>query len=270
MDLPIPVFRNDKIYIAVDYKKPNSNGFIKTRKMVVEGLYYKAIYEFVYNSIEAIHEQSGETITDKGKIKQICRMVPYVSADTIAMKILCLLKKDDDYIEGLYTCPRCRTEIITGNDGEIDNRDRISEIPINYMTEYNNSIYIELEESVKVKNQKTNEILTEMNSFELRYPTLNDFMKAESGQSDDIEIQYRAYLYALQKVNHKEIEGNWKNIYGLMLLKQAEITKMFEIREEMEKYGMQNYKERQCRRCNKVWNAPLNTANFFVSGLQLT
>ena len=219
-------------------------------------------------SIEVLYEQNGETVTDKTKIKRICGMMPYVSADAISMKVVCEIKKDDDYIEGVYSCPRCGVDIITGNDDEIDTRDRISEILINCMTQYNNTIFVELEESVKIINKRTEEIIEEMFNFEMRYPTLNDFMHAENGQSDELEIQYRAYCHAIQKVNNEDVKDGWKSNYGLLLLKKAEITKMFVINEEMRKYGMQNYKQRKCRRCRKVWDAPLNTSNFFVSGLR--
>ena len=178
------------------------------------------------------------------------------------------MKGDDDYIEGVYQCPRCGTEIITGNDEIVDNRDRIKDLEIIEMDKYSNSIVVELKKSVKILNAKTEEILEEMHNFEIRHPTLNDFMYAENGQTDELIIQYRAYCNALQKVNNQEVDAKWKATYGLLMLKKAKATSLVQINDEMRKYGVQRTKERICPRCSKVWDAPLNTSNFFVSGLR--
>lgn len=268
MNLPIPIFRNEKLYNAVDFDEPDGDVIIKARNAVEKDLYYKAIYEFMAGSIEAMYEQSGEPITDKSRIKRLCLMMPYVSADTIVFQIISMMKGDDDYIEGVYSCPRCGKKIITGNDGMIDTRDRISALPINIMQDYNDSILVELQKAVKIKNAQTGEVLEEIFNFSLRHPVMNDFINAENGQTNELEIQYRAYRNALQEVNNKEIDQKWKSVYGLMVLKKAKATRMSIINEEMKKWGIQAYKERTCMNCEKVWKAPLNIWNFFVSGLQ--
>ena len=93
-------------------------------------------------------------------------------------------------------------------------------------------------------------------------------MYAENGQSESLIIQYRAYCNALRKINNQEIDDKWKATYGLLMLRKAKVTSLSQINEEMKKYGMQRIKERICPRCSKVWEAPLNTSNFFVSGLR--
>jgi len=268
MQLPIPIFRNDKIYVKVDFDEPNADVISRAYTAVNKGLAYKAIYEFVSGSIDCIYDETGEPVRDKAKIKRLCGMMPYVSADALVLKILACMKEGEDYIEGVYVCPRCGYKIITGKDGISDTRDRIGALEIVCMEEYDNSIYVELKDTIKISNTQTGEILEEMHNFELRHPTLNDFMIAENGQNNNLIIQYRAYCNALRKVNTQEIDDSWKSKYGLLMLKKAKATSLSQINQQMKKYGMIQSKIRECPECSKEWESPLNTSSFFVSGLR--
>ncbi len=267
MELAIPIIRNDKVYNAVEIDEPDTDVIAKAYEYAQKGLIFKAIYEFVAGCIESI--SGDEMVTEKKQIKRICGMMPYVSAEVIALEVL-ILMHENDYIEGVYPCPRCGDEVITGNDGITDTRDRIKDLERVKMEGLETSIFVELKKSVKIKNTRTGEILEEIFSFEIRHPTLNDFVLAENGQTNDVIIQSRAYCNALQKVNGKDIDTTWKSKFGMLLMRKSKATSKFVITQEMKKYGIQKNKERTCMRCSKVWEAPVNTSNFFVSGLQPT
>lgn len=269
MNLPIPIFRNDKIYTTVDIQKPRTGIITKAYDAAVyKGLNFKAMLEFVSGCIEAIHSLGGESESDATKIKRICGMMASVSAEAVALKVMGLIN-EDDYIEGVYICPRCGEKIITGDDGITDTRDKVSDLDIiNMEEEFENSIFVQLSEPVKIKEQRTGEILESIENFEVRYPTLNDCMNAEEGQKNEMVIALRIYCNAIQKVNGLETTRQWKGIYGMLVMNKVYPKDLSIISRALSKYGIQKTKQRLCKECGKTWEAPLNTSNFFVSGLQ--
>lgn len=269
MKLVIPIFRNDKIYTDVDIKEPTPEVIVRAEEIVKKGLTFKAILEFVSGSIEALYSSDDDIITDKAKIKRICGMMPFISAETLSMKIMCLIN-ENDFIEGVYSCPRCGEKIITGKDDIEDTRDRINELDIIYADDFMNKIYVDLPESVKIKNVSSGEVLEEIQNFSIRYPVLNDCILAENGQTNETRIQLRIYCNALTEINGVEINKDWISQYGMLLINKLKICQLYSIPETLQKYGIKKTKQRTCFNCNKTWEAPLNTSNFFVSGLHAT
>lgn len=269
MNLPIPIFRNDKIYTAVDIQKPRTGVITKAYDAAVyKGLNFKALYEFVSGCIDTIYSQDGESESDPAAIKRICGMIPSVSAETVALKVMALIN-ENDYIEGVYTCPRCGEKIITGEDGITDTRDKVADLEIvNMEGHFDNSIFVQLSEVIRIKDQRTGEVLETIENFEVRYPTLNDCMNAEEGQRSDVAIALRIYCNSLQKVNGMDATGQWKGTYGMLMMNKIYPRDLSIISNAIKKYGIQKTKQRTCIECGKVWEAPLNTSNFFVSGLQ--
>lgn len=269
MNLPIPIFRNDKIYTSVDITKPRTGVITKAYDAAVyKGLNFKAMLEFVSGCIETIHSLDGESVSDPAKIKRICGMMPSTSAETVALKVMSLIN-ENDYIEGVYICPRCGEKIITGDDGITDTRDKVQDLEIiNMEGNFENSIFVQLSEQVKIKDKRTGETLETIENFEVRYPTLNDCMNAEEGQRNEITIALRIYCNALQKINGFDASAQWKGTYGMLMMNKIYPKDLSIISKAIKFYGIQKTKERICTECGKVWDAPLNTSNFFVSGLQ--
>jgi hypothetical protein len=271
MDLAIPIIRNDNIYTSVELRKLYSQEIAKIQEIAERGFVFRAMLELISKGIESISTASGDQEIDKKKIERICNMMSFVTAETLSYQIFMKQRKIDDYIEGVYPCPRCGTEIITGNDGIIDNRDRISELNINYMNEESiHNICVTLEKPVKIINEKTTEVLEEINSFEIRYPTLGDYIKAANGQNNNSIIQLKAYCNAIQKINDQNIEQTWISMYGMLLMNRLYSGDLESIKRQTEKYGVQKTIKRICNRCGKEWDSILPTSNFFVLGLRPT
>lgn len=269
MNLPIPIFRNEKTYNMVDIQKPRTGVIAKAYDAAIyKGLNFKALLEFVAGCIETIYSQDGESESNSDKIKRLCGMMPSISAETVALKVMSMIN-ENDYIEGVYFCPRCGEKIVTGNDGITDNRDKIDDLKIvNMDSPFENYIFVQLSESIKIKNQKTGEIIEQIDNFEVRYPVLNDCMNAEEGQRNDVTIALRIYCNALQKINGIDVTGKWKGTYGMLVMNKVYPKDLAIISKAINNYGIQKTKERTCMECGKIWNAPVNTSNFFVSGLQ--
>lgn len=268
MDLAIPIVRNDNTYVSVELRKLYSQEIARIKEIADKGFIFRAMLEFISKGIESISTAGGEKETEKKKIERICNMMSFVSAETLSYQIMCI-QNASDYIEGIYPCPRCDTEIITGNDGGIDNRDKISELKIISMqSDDMKNICVALETPVKIINQKTGEVIEEINSFEIRFPTLGDYIKAANGQTSDAVIQLKAYCNAIQKINGQEVESTWISMYGMLLMNRLYSESLESIREQTEKYGIQKTVERVCNRCGKEWISVLPTSNFFVSGLR--
>lgn len=273
MRLPIPIFSNEKIYREIEIKKPNGAVLADTKKATQKGDVFLAVWIFISGCTSAI-----EDITDKQQIKSLISKMPYRSAEAIAIKIMSDFYSDDDGIEGVYQCPRCKNKIISElkeEDGiKIDTRDFISQLHIGYCETDSNVIDLELSESVKLKNSATDEIIIEVNSLSLQFPTIENCMSAfkRIGLNDEVRLQYMAYVDALISINGEPIDQKWKNMFGLTLFEGMKDARkdIGKIADEIKKYGIDTTVEKRCNQCEKVWRPSINTTNFFASALGLS
>lgn len=272
MKLPVPIFCDDKIYNMVEIKRPRTHVITKAYEAIQKGNLFRATLEFISGCIETISD--GEEIIDTpAKIRQLCFSMPYMSAEMIAIKSMSMINKDD-VVEGVYSCPRCQTKYITEYDSilDIDNRDKISELEIINMPQenYNNKIEINLDEPIKLINKQTKEILQEINSFSIKYPTLKECINAgqnmQSGQ--EAKVQIKLYIDSLIEINKTIITKQWTATWGKIFFDNLYPEDLGKIGETMQKYGLKRTVKRECNNCGKVWEANINTSNFFVSGLQ--
>ena len=154
-ELPIPIFRNDKIYEEIEFDRPKLGTIADVKKIADTGDTYAAICEFITRCTMAIHGVDGSDVTDKVAIKTLIRHLPYRSAEYISMEIM-LLYDPNDGIEGVYKCPRCGNKIVSQlveKDGEveIDTRDFISNLKLSVMRDYVKTWKCEFAEVVSVK-----------------------------------------------------------------------------------------------------------------------
>lgn len=272
MDLAVPIFSDEKVFDVVDIKKPKAGIITIAYEAAQKGNIFKSLFEFVAGSVESLTSVEGEIVDNPIKIKKLCGEMPYISAEVIALKAMTLINKDD-VVEGVYSCPRCQTKIIAEYDKElgVDNRDRISELNVKCMEKsaYNNSIPVALEEPVKLKNTRSGEIIETIDGFEIRYPTMNDCIisghNMQEGQ--EVRIQKKIYINALISVNGKAIDRKWTATWGKLLFDNVYPDELSQIGDALQKYGLDKMVERSCYKCGKVWEAPINTSNFFASGL---
>lgn len=270
MDLPIPIFNGEKIYNLAEIKKPTTGILTATYEANQKGNNFKAILEFVSGCIESITSLDREIIDSKSEIKRLTGMMPYISAETLALKIMAKIN-EDDRIEGVYECPRCGKKII---DDSTEEMPRISELEINNMdiSDYNNEIFVSLDESVKFRNKDTKEVIEEIEDFTIRFPTLNDCILACQGmrEGEEVKRQLKIYANAIIKVNKIEVNKKWVSTWGTLLFNNMFPGDFRQITKAMKRYGIKQTIEKTCFHCGKIWDATINTSNFFASGLQST
>lgn len=273
MDLPVPIFKEDKIYNIIEYKKPKTGVISKSFEAIERSGAFYGMVEFLSGCIQNITSIDGEIIDNPSMIKKLVGAMPYITAETVALKILSTINKDD-VIEGFYTCPLCGNQWIESYDKDlqIDTRDRISDLPITNLEEdeYINEIPVTLAEPVTFKNLKTEEIIDTVESFSIRFPTLNDCIIASRGmtKNQEVRIQMKIYIQSLVKVNDLDVKKSWIATWGQILFNELYPDDIEQIGRVLKNLGIQKTLVKTCEECGKTWDAPVNTSNFFVSGLQ--
>ncbi len=273
MKLPIPIIRDGKVYNEINIIRPKSGVIADTRRLVDEGDNYIAIATFIAGCTESVISSDGTEITDKSAIRNLIRHLPFRSAELIAINII-LLVDPDDGIEGIYTCPRCGNKVISGvveNNGEveIDTRDFIKNLPVNYMDGQNNEIVIDFDEPIVVGNK--NDPIDIINSIGLNYPTLIQCSNAykKFGGHDQLRLQFAIYVEAITKVNGNDVDSRWKNMIGMPMFEtMSNPDDVKKIGIAMNEYGIKPVVKKTCTKCGKIWEVNVSTSNFFVSGLQ--
>lgn len=273
MELAVPIFYDGAIYTEAEIKKPKSKVLKQTHEVLAKSGVYRCMLVFISGCVVAYMDTEGNVVDDKVMIRKLTGHLPFMSAEAVSLKIIATIN-GDDVVEGIYPCPRCGEKFVAEYDSitEEDKRDRISELEVVCMKDYENSIEIKLTEPVKINRKGTEEIIENIQTFEMRYPTINDCMAgtAKFGKGQEAHLQTQVYINAIEKVNGEPIDKTWKATYAKFLFDDMETDDMIEIGNKIQKYGLNKMVERYCRECTKVWEAPISTSNFFVSGLKQT
>ena len=273
MNLAVPIFIDEKIYDTIEIKKPKTGIITLSYEAAQKGNIFKAMVELIAGCTESIMSVDGEVIDNPAQIKRLCGAMPYIAAEAVALKVMVMVN-EDDFVEGLYTCPRCGTKIMAEYDKEleIDNRDKISDLEIKCMekADYHNAIPVILSDTIKLTNVRTGEALYSIDNFEIRHPTLNDCIISCQNMQDgqEVRVQIKIYINSLISINGKPIEKKWIGTWGKLLFDNIEPRDLKQIGKELQKYGIDKMIERACHKCGKVWEAAINTSNFFALGLQ--
>jgi hypothetical protein len=223
--------------------------------------------------------QDGKEIEDLVSIKSIIPKMPYKTVEQLAVASM-LINNEDDTIEGLYTCPLCGRQFKAERREEdgivIDTSDKMSKLEINYFDTEKDSfeIHVDLTEPVTCKNKEDkDELILEVNSFDISIPTLEDCIIAENntGLNSNIKLQIAIYVQALKKINTESIDNKFKNMWGLYVFGHIRNIKkdLGQVSDYINRFGLdKRAKEKHCA-CGKVWRPTVNTSNFFV-GAPLT
>lgn len=275
MKLPIPIFHNGNVYTDVELEKPTTGTIADVQKIAEQGNTFQATLKFLTGCISMI---SGNVeITDKISLSSLIRYMPFKSAELCLIKSMLQLKEDDG-IEGVYNCPRCTAQQISEKkiDEEeniiYDTRDFINQLQINYYEKLENTIYHEFEENIKIINLDNNEIIEDIFSIKLEFPTLFHCIAAQAKYEryDDLRFQFGIYIECLEEVNGQKIDNTWKNRYALRMFEKIPGTKdLTEIHNKLNGYGINRRVKKICKNCGKEWWALLNTSNFFDFDLRI-
>ena len=274
MELPIPIFCQDKIYTEIETKDPSPGVIADTKKMADNGKIYSSMLVFISGCITKLISSDGDVIEDnKTQIKSIVGHMSYKTAEYVAVQIIVDYDDDDDGIEGVYNCPRCHEQIISeldsdGNDG----RDHVSDLEIKYMRgeDVNNDITVDLSSPVELKDAN-GKVLETVESVSLIIPTLDHCIKADVKYSikDKIRFSLQVFLEATTHINGVDITSKWKSHLGMRLFENLNPKKDIKpMGLPLSIYGRNNQVEKVCPSCDKHFKATVDTSNFFVSGLQ--
>lgn len=273
MKLPIPISSNGDFYSEVEISRPKTGIIADAQGLLDTGDVFSAIARFISGSTVTISSPEGKVEAIPDRIKTLTRRMPYRSAEYISMMILLLLNEEDDGIEGVYICPRCGCQIIAELDeqNDIDTRDRISELPVIFMDEPEETFTVSLNEPVLIKNKQSDEVLYTVEELEIIHPTLENCIHAyrKHGTKDLVRRQLAIYSEAMVKINDEEVDNKLRNLWGMFIFENLDSsTDIQTIGREVSKYGMGTSVSKDCPNCKKHFEAPINTSNFFASGLQ--
>lgn len=267
--LPIPIYFNNEVYSnSIEIKKPNAGCIADTKKLSDAGDQYGAIAFFISSCIEAI-ETKTDMVTDRGMIKNAVRNMPYRSAEYVFIKIM-LLRHSDDGVEGVYNCPRCRTQIVCEaikENGEIikDTRDFIKDMPVKFIDGLSNISYT-FTEPIVIK-ATDGSVLQTIESFVMRHSTLGDAISGikRADARDDLRSQFGIYVESLVEVNGDVVDSRFKGTYGMLMFERADLdTDIIEISKLVNEFGMDKRVTKRCPNCEKEWRSIVNTSNFFA------
>jgi predicted Zn-ribbon and HTH transcriptional regulator len=268
MLLAMPIWYGEKKYISCEIVKPKGRVLADTKKIFDNGNPFLAMHHFIASCIVELSDDNGECIDDQRLIKEITRELKQKAAEKLAIDIM-LLYDDNDAVEGVYNCPRCKNIIVCENTLDYDTRDHISDLKVNIFDKEIDCFDINLNETFFIKDKK-GEILQEINSISFRHNTINDVIDAYAryGMADKTRMQYLLYVKAMKKINNEDIDNTWRKVWGLYFFEEYDnINDINKIAKEMNKYGIDTKVEKQCNKCGKIFEVNLNTANFFGSAL---
>lgn len=267
--LPVLYQTENNIYEEIELKKP-SGGMLADTKEAAEKNWPLAMRNFVAGCTVSIIS-ADNVISDMVGIKSALAKMSNKNLEYFSQEIMIDYYKGDDYVEGLYPCPRCQHEIIAEKSDEdgiaIDTRDRISDLKVNFMNDPSELVFhLELEEPVELDERED-----PVKNIDIQFPTIEHYVEAFNsvGDRNKAKFQYAVYARAIVKVNGVEIENSWKKSKGYLLFNKSENTlnDVGKITEYFNKYGVDGRLEKSCPKCGKVWQPLINTSNFFGSAL---
>lgn len=276
MRLPVQIFHNDKVYGEVEIKKPKASVIADVSSSINTGKIFQGMVTFLKGCISEI-KHNDVAITDPIGIKSLVPKIPYRSAEYLTMQILLDQSKKNDAVEGIYPCPLCGHRVISKlqkYDGmEVDTRDYISSLRVNYKDDINSTFKISLNTPVVIKDERNGEVLENVHGIEFYYPTLEHCINAETkyGSSNDVKLQFGIYAQCIKSINDEPVDTKYRNMFGYMIIENIEdLENDFRaISFENSQYGLDPTIEKTCPECNEVWRPKINTSNFFVSALRL-
>lgn len=269
MRLPVPVEVDGEIYTDAKIGRAESLSIAKTTDEVNRGDMYTAILEWCAGVLEELSGDAG-TITG-ADLRRALRAMPFVSAYAIAMYGMAETKKDDT-ISGTYPCPKCKTPVVAEMkevDGEIiDDADHLYTLDLATLDTPRDGISIELKYPVTLTKRDSGEVIEEIASLVMDWPTLGQCIRAYQRCPDsDMRMQFLLYADSLRTVNGSDRNRAWREAMGVRLFEKMDAEDMAQISGMMKEYSVNASKERVCVKCHHRWEAPLDFANFFDSGL---
>ena len=271
--LPVLYQTKNNLYNKVEIKKPSGKTLLDTQEAVTKYNSYIAMKIFVAGCTVRIISDTNEIIEEKD-IRNTYSFMSNKNLEYLAQEIMVLYYDGEDFVEGVYICPRCGYKLISQkilvDDIEIDERDRISDLKVTFMENPEELFFsILLSKPVIIESNLGKEEIVEIL---MGFPTIEDYVKAFSsvGEGNDTKLQYAIYANAIKKVNNEEVDEAWKRICGLKLFYNIEEVHkdVGAISNYINSFGVNPEIQKTCKECGKIWYPFINTSNFFASVLQ--
>lgn len=261
--LPVPY----QGFYEVEFTKPTGGVLAEVHDSVKNNSVWVAMRNFVSGCTSRFIGNDKEII-EKLAIKRMYDKMSNKNLEYISQEIMILYYNKEDYVEGVYPCPRCGKKLISEkkiiDDIEIDSRDRISDLKVNFMDNESQSEFeIMFTEMVEIKTDSGSDIVE---SITMRMPTVEDHIKAHSsiGDNNVMKFQYSVWANAIIKVNGNEINDSWRRSCGMQLFNNIkESTDIKQISNYINSWGIDPRIEKVCFECGKAWQPFINTFNFF-------
>ena len=274
--LPVPIFVGGRKYTECEYLPPTGGVLANVSKVGRSRDYFSALRTFLIGCIKLFMDADGNIVEDSIQLKSLISKMPTRTADSLSSIILVENNDGEDSIEGIYSCPRCGTKIIAEEkvlDGmTIDTCDHVSDLKTGYYEGETDEISVELSKPVIFYNENNKEVLREINSFKMRFPTLEDGINAfmKYGGKDEVRLQFQMFVNALISVDDEPVDTKWKNSWGMMMFENIKSVKkdLGQITGVIKQYGLNPEVEKHCTDCEKDFMVTVNTTSFFVRALQ--
>lgn len=225
--------------------------------------YFKAILALLSHVVTEMSDGNGGAETDRAQVKNLLREMPTIDAEYLAVQALAISGDgDNDWIEGVYPCPRCGHQLII--EGEV--ADRVRDLETSY-GDADERVQVRLAQPVKIVSQRTGEVIVAVSSVDMRQPTVRDYIRAFSkvGAKDQLRYQYAAYSEALELVNDEKVDERWRATWGPMIFESMDSTDLSAIGMKIREHGLMTRVPRTCPKCGKRWDAEVSTEGFFAS-----
>ncbi len=261
MKLCIPLVYKKKTYTDIEITKPKAGVLADTHEAFEEKTPYHGIHKLISGSVVSISE-GEDTIDNRAEIISATKQLSYQAASQVALQIMLSINKNDK-IEIMGKCPRCGHKYISEDEGFL------KDLTVVYMDEYS-VLHFDLEEPIQIKNKATEEILQDIESFDMRYPTMNDCINGvmHTHSAGSMKVQYAIYAYSIVKVNKEPVDTIWQKTWGEWFINNLHYDTLRDIGRSMQEYGHDMSIDQVCIKCKKEFKADVDTSSFFESGLQ--
>ena len=267
--LPVLYKTEKNLFEEIELKKPSGSLLAETQEAVQKN-WPIAIRNFVAGCTNLIIS-AEQNITGKQEIKIALGKMSNKNIEYLAQEIMVDYYGGDDFVEGVYPCPRCGSKIIAekkNEDGiEIDTRDRITDLKVNFMENESELILdVDFEEPIVVTENDE-----PIRNITIGFPTIEDYAEVFNtvGDNNQTRFQFAVFARAIKKANGVEVDKAWRRSKGVLLFNNSEntVNDIGQITKHLNNYGVDPRLQKICKECGKVWQPFIKTLNFFGSAL---
>ena len=270
MNLYIPIKYKDKKYTSFELGKLKAGVIADATEEMGKNGSFAGMLKLVSGTLKSLSTEDGEEITKD--FDAIIKRAPIQTVEIISLKAL--TQDNDEGIEIISTCPRCKNKKIyedVGEEGDSDYEKNALHFADLEILSYDGEqkIHVDLEEPIQIKSK--GEVLVEVTDIDFRYPTLSDAIRGNKKVSDNKDARklYAIYSQAIIHVNGDDVDQAFISSWGIWVLEKMCISDIEKISKAMKACGIKKTVKRECLKCEKKWSDPVDISGFFETGLQL-